>query len=49
MIFLNGSLNAIGEAYNNTIHKTRFIGLGRRVYINNKSLVLDHLLFLLDG
>ena len=42
-ILLKGSLNSIGEAYNNTIHKTKFIGLGRRVYINNKSLVLDHL------
>ena len=40
---LNGSLNAIGKAYNSTTDKTRFIGLGRRVYIDKKSLVLNHL------
>ena len=42
-ILLKGSLYAIGKAYNNSIDKTRFIGLGRRVYIDNKSLVLKHL------
>ncbi len=42
-ILLNGSLNAIGEAYNHSIDKARFIGLGRRVYIDNESLVLKHL------
>ena len=42
-VLLAGSLHAIAKAYNNTIDKSRFIGLGRRVYIDNKSLVLGHL------
>jgi len=42
-ILLNGSLNAIAEGYKNASINQNFIGLGRRVYIDNESLVLNHL------
>jgi len=42
-ILLKGSLTAIAKKYNRKPSPHRFFGVGRRVYINEKSIVLNHL------
>ena len=42
-ILLNGSLIEIAKCYKKTNIKQNFIGLGRRIYINKKSIVTNYL------